>query len=88
MNGAGLTANHRAHVAAALREQIRAWLGSEAVTEAATRAVWDHFFDGSQARRYGTKGWPPPEQHMSWWRGIAEAALGAAQVAPSRGESS
>lgn len=55
------------------------------VIEAATRAVWDHFYDGGPARKYGTKGWPPPEQHMPWWRGIAEAALNATRdISPAK----
>jgi hypothetical protein len=59
------------------REGARA-VTSDAAVEAATRAVWDHFYGGGQVRRYGIKDWPPPEQHMPWWRGIAEAALTAA----------
>lgn len=61
-------------------------LTSEATVEAATRAVWDHFFAYGRDRRYGHKDWPPPEQHMPWWRGIAEAALTAAREAAARVE--
>lgn len=65
-----------AALVASVREEVAREVCNPEVIEAATRAVWEHFFDGSgSAGRYSRKEWPPPEQHMPWWRGIAEAAL-------------
>lgn len=55
---------------------------TEDEVEAGARALFQHFH-GPGGRPYSRYEWPPPEQHLPWWREAARAVLAArTQPAP------